>query len=348
MEYRAILLSALLAITVESNLEAATADGIIRVDPGSNAPLASLGEAPNFIGISEWFNSKPLTMQSLRGKVVILEFWTYSCINCLRSLDYLKHWNETYKDKGLVVIGVHTPEYPFETDPQNVQEAISRYGITYPVASDVRYETWNAYKNRFWPTTYLIDKNGVIRKKHIGEGGYTSMENAIRQLLSLEPLNLRRDNEFRFRVLTPEIHLGFQRAANYANEIRLEPNQIASYSYKEQLPANQVGLNGKWQVTKDAITAVGPDSTIGLNFLAGRVYIVLSGQSTEPVKVLLDGQPLPKKYYTDDMDAQGYIYVEADGKYDLINLHGSVERHSLTVTIPSGISAYEFSFGLEN
>lgn len=346
MDYGSILLSMALA-TAPADTVLPPQDGIKRMDKHGISPLMSLGEAPNFEGITEWFNSKPLTMESLRGKVVVLEFWTYSCINCLRSLDYLKHWHESYKDKGLVVIGVHTPEYPFETDPDNVQHAIERFGITYPVASDSRYETWNAYKNRFWPTTYLIDKNGIIRKKHIGEGGYASMENAIRQLLSLEPLNLKTDNELRFQVITPEIHLGFQRSENYAEEIRLEPNQIASYSYKEKLLPNQVGLHGKWQVTKDAITAVGPDCKIDLNFLAGRVYIVLSGMSSTPLTVLLDGAPLPKKYYTEDMDAAGQINMEADGKYDLIDLHGSIERHLLTVLIPSGISAYEFSFGLK-
>ena len=146
--------------------------------------LIDYGPAPDFAGIEKWLNSEPLAMASLRGKVVLVDFWTYSCINCLRTLPYVTKWYDSYKDKGLVVIGVHTPEFAFERQTRNVQTAIKRFKINYPVAQDNRYATWKAYNNQYWPAAYLIDRKGTIVLKHIGEGKYDEMENAIRVLLS--------------------------------------------------------------------------------------------------------------------------------------------------------------------
>ncbi|MFC7299525.1 thioredoxin family protein [Herminiimonas aquatilis] len=152
------------------------------------APAPALADAtkqtPEFVGIEKWLNSEPLTMQQLRGKVVLVDFWTYTCINCIRTLPYVKSWYEKYKDKGLVVIGVHTPEYPFERSTDNVKSAIKRFGITYPVAQDNQYATWNAYSNRYWPAVYLTNKKGQVVYKHFGEGSYQETEAAIKALLA--------------------------------------------------------------------------------------------------------------------------------------------------------------------
>jgi|SRR5690606_26167185 len=147
-------------------------------------PLASQGQAPEFTGIEKWLNSEPLTMQQLKGKVVLVDFWTYSCINCIRTLPHVKSWYDKYKDQGLVVIGVHTPEYPFERSTGNVQSAIKRLGIPYPVAQDNQYATWKAYNNRYWPAVYLSNKKGRIVYQHFGEGSYQETEATIRALLA--------------------------------------------------------------------------------------------------------------------------------------------------------------------
>ncbi|TAK92439.1 MAG: thioredoxin family protein [Burkholderiaceae bacterium] len=152
----------------------------------SAAPPATFdsGRAPEFTGIETWLNSKPLTLQELRGKVVLVEFWAYSCINCIRTLPYVTRWYDTYKDQGFIVVGVHTPEFPVEKETANVQKAIARFGIHYPVAQDNNYATWNAYQNQYWPARYLIDREGTIARTHIGEGDYEGMEAAIRELLA--------------------------------------------------------------------------------------------------------------------------------------------------------------------
>jgi thiol-disulfide isomerase/thioredoxin len=147
------------------------------------APLANPVPAPEFSGIDKWLNSEPLTLSGLRGKVVLVDFWTYTCINCARTLPYVKSWHAKYKDQGLVVVGVHTPEFPFERSTKNVSEALNRYGIEYPVAQDNRYATWEAYKNNYWPAFYLIDKQGKVTYTHFGEGEYKETEAAIQNLL---------------------------------------------------------------------------------------------------------------------------------------------------------------------
>jgi thiol-disulfide isomerase/thioredoxin len=165
--------------------------GLASPAPAANPVLVDHGIAPNFNGIEQWLNSEPLSMAGLRGKVVLVDFWTYSCINCLRTLPYVTKWHERYKDHGLVVVGVHTPEFPFERQTGNVQTAIKRFGIRYPVAQDNQYATWKAYDNQYWPAAYLIDRTGRIVLKHFGEGRYDEMESAIRMLLASESVPLK-------------------------------------------------------------------------------------------------------------------------------------------------------------
>ncbi|MEK9179194.1 MAG: redoxin family protein, partial [Patescibacteria group bacterium] len=209
--------------------------------------LSNLGMAPEFAGISNWLNSKrPLTMQELRGRVVLVDFWTYTCINCIRTLPYIKEWHKKYASKGLVVIGVHTPEFEFEKKKENVQNAISQYELTYPVAQDNNYSTWNAFNNQYWPAKYLIDKNGTIRYTHFGEGNYEETERVIQELLGekvttnqesvLSVPSLLYDNA----PLTPETYLGFSRADRYTNT-------------KDVIPLHFVRLSGEWNSQSEYI-----------------------------------------------------------------------------------------------
>jgi cytochrome c biogenesis protein CcdA/thiol-disulfide isomerase/thioredoxin len=217
--------------------------------------LPDYGRAPQLHLDGAWIGSQPLTLQQLRGKVVLIDFWTYSCINCLRTLPHLKAWYAAYHDKGLVIIGVHTPEFAFEHETSNVRAAVKRLGIKYPVMQDNRYKTWDNYANQYWPAEYLIDKQGHVRHTHFGEGEYDQTEALIRRLLA--------DNGARARhiadatpsgLLTPESYLGYARLTNYvgANPV---PNKFTNYTFPDSLPANTLAYDGTCRVGAQAITA---------------------------------------------------------------------------------------------
>ncbi len=290
----------------------------------------NFGPAPELVGIVNWINSPPLSLAALRGKVVLIDFWTYTCINCLRTLPYVEKWYADYEDKGLIVIGLHTPEFAFEKSPKNVAAAVMRLGIHYPVAQDNDYATWNAYHNQYWPAHYLIDQQGNLRFIHFGEGGYVDMENNIRQLLGLAPLN---ESEIVAKVVptSPETYLGSLRGHSYASGMEIQPGQTVDYNYSGTLGNDEVGLKGPWKVREECITAEGADCYLDYNFLATKVYIVLTGSSSTPIEVFLDGQPA------------GQVRVHGDRKYDIVTT--PYGRHQLSLKIPQGISAYAFTFG---
>lgn len=284
-------------------------------------------EAPRFTDVSAWINTQPLTMELLKGKVVLIDFWTYSCINCLRTLPFLKEWDKNYRDKGLVIVGVHTPEFAFEKDLSNVKTAVDNLGVLYPVALDNDYGTWRAYHNHYWPAHYLIDQKGIVRMIHFGEGAYGETENAIRDLLGMPPVEVLETKTIS-RPLTPETYLGSARADRYA--ITIHPGTY-TYSYKAPLVEDHVGLQGAFRMEEEAITSEGHQSFLDLNFLASHVYLVLSGKSTTPIEVQLDGK------------SEGQIFVDGDKKYDVVNT--TYGRHQLSLKIPKGIKAYAFTFG---
>lgn len=288
------------------------------------------GKAPELVGIVAWINSPPLSLKQLKGKVVLIDFWTYSCINCLRTLPYLEKWDERYKDKGLVIIGVHTPEFEFEKDLANIKRAAQQLGVHYPIAVDSNYETWQAYHNHYWPAHYLIDQNGNIRMVHFGEGAYVETENAIRSLLGLAPL-MESEPQQVTRPLTPETYLGLARSQRYNRQISLKPDITVNYSYSSLLANDEVGLKGLWKAEEQYIEAESDQSYITLNFQATQVYLVLSGKSAYPMQVYLDGS-LTKE-----------IVVDGDRKYDLVNT--GYGRHQLSVKVPKGVKAYVFTFG---
>jgi cytochrome c biogenesis protein CcdA/thiol-disulfide isomerase/thioredoxin len=295
------------------------------------AGLENFGQAPNFRGISEWINSRPLTIRDLRGKVVLVDFWTYSCINCLRTLPHLKAWYRAYRKAGLVIVGVHTPEFPFEHVVSNVRGATSRFGIRYPVAVDNRARTWDAYQNSAWPTEYLVDRSGGVREIKEGEGDYDGTEAKIRTLLGQRAPAQRAAVADRTptHLTTPESYLGWERLERYTGS-RIVPGREVRYRFSPTLGPDELSYDGQWRVEKQRIAA-GRGARLRLSFLAQDVYLVLSGHGS--VQVLVDGRPVQT--------------VRVSGLSRLYTLlHYAHEREGLLeLDFSPGISAYAFTFG---
>ena len=287
-------------------------------------------KAPELVGISDWLNSKPLTLAQLKGKVVLLDFWTYTCINCIRTLPHITQWYTKYKDKGLEIIGIHTPEFAFEKSKPHVEDAIKRFNITYPIALDNDYKTWKAYNNRYWPSHYLVDQNGIIVKTQFGEGNYTEMENAICALLNVPQCEKIDEPPFS-KPLTPETYLGFKRGDRYQPDLNIQANKPATYQPTKPLDDDQVGLTGTWTVAPDCVRSETDNSEIALNFVGNHVYIVMQSDKPQLLTVLLDGKPVPKKYRSHDMDAEGKILVHKPRMYEILDLKKDYGRHTLTL-----------------
>lgn len=313
----------------------------LKLENGLDFPYA----APKFAGISAWLNSQPLTMQQLRGKVVLVDFWTYSCINCVRTLPYLTDWDRKYRDQGLVIVGVHSPEFEFEKNIDNVKAAIAHDGIHYPVALDNDLDTWTNFDNRYWPAHYLIDRNGRVVYTHFGEGEYDVTENNIRYLLGLKgnaaPLVVA---ESRYSPgQTPETYLGYVRAENNAG--KLVRNATHRYAFPSALPANGWALNGKWKVAGEKIVAAEQGAALRLNFKARKVFLVLGTASGRPLQadILLNGKPVAGDAGKDA--PAGVVTVARNTLYELIDQHemknGVLEIHAQQ----PGLEAYAFTFG---
>ncbi|MGZ4338678.1 MAG: cytochrome c biogenesis protein DipZ [Gaiellaceae bacterium] len=290
--------------------------------------LPDYGTAPPLHLDGAWINSRPLTLDQLRGKVVLVDFWTYSCINCLRTLPHLESWYATYHDKGLVIVGVHTPEFAFEHVTSNVRAAVKRLGIAYPVLQDNRYKTWDNYANQYWPAEYLIDKHGHVRHTHFGEGEYDQTESLIRRLLGANGAHARAIADTTPNgLLTPESYLGYARLTNYVGRNPL-PDRFAQYSFPASLPANTLAYDGEWRVGAQAITA-GTNARLRLQFEASDVYIVMGGRGT--VRAYVDGKP----GRTLHVDAQRLYTVRA----------AKPSAGLLELRFSPGVQAYSFTFG---
>ncbi|HVV90942.1 MAG TPA: cytochrome c biogenesis protein DipZ, partial [Solirubrobacterales bacterium] len=312
-------------------------------------PLDDIGPAPEFTDTEDWFNTpgdKPLTMKGLRGKVVLIDFWTYSCINCIRTLPYLNAWYRRYAKDGLVIVGVHTPEFPFEREADNVEEAIKTDGIKYPVVQDNEMGTWNAYENLYWPAEYFVDAKGQVRFAHFGEGDYGEKEQVIRELLSEAghaPGRKRADAHGMAAepgVTTPESYLGSERAVDFTNG----PIKPGRQTFTLQEPGeNQLSYGGEWTIGEQPVTA-GKGARLDLNFGARRVYLVL-GSPGRPrrVKVLLDGRPIAPADDGSDVH-NGYVKVTNQRLYNLVELP-KVEHHVLELVPEAGVQGYAFTFG---
>jgi cytochrome c biogenesis protein CcdA/thiol-disulfide isomerase/thioredoxin len=316
----------------------------------SDSGLPVLGPAPEFIDNQQWFNTpgdRSLTLRSLRGRVVLVDFWTYSCINCLRTLPYLTAWDRRYRKDGLTIVGVHSPEFPFEKDAGNVEGAIERNGIHYPVAQDNDLATWNAYGNQYWPAEYFVDARGRVRFAHFGEGSYGEKEKVIRELLaeagSRPAVRPSRVHAIAPSpgVTTPETYLGAARAERFTNPM-LSPG-LHDFASAPTPADNEFAYRGRWRVTLESATATG-GSSLELNFGARRVYEVLgSPDHSRRMRVLLDGRPIPDNLAGSDVH-HGVVTVSAQRLYDLVDLP-KVEHRVLRLIPESGVTGYSFTFG---
>ncbi len=313
--------------------------------------LPVLGKAPEFTDNQQWFNTpgdRPLTLHGLRGRVVLVDFWTYTCINCIRTLPEVTAWDRRYRDEGLTVVGVHTPEFPFEREAGNVADAIAQNHIEYPVAQDNEYGTWEAYGNQYWPAKYLIDAQGRVRYVHFGEGEYGETEAAIRELLAeaghRPGARAKVDAETAAAgVTTPESYLGAGRALRFANGSIAAGTQDFTAS-ADEVPPDGLAYAGRWRISQEDATAVA-GARLDLNFGARRVFLVLGsrGGAPRPLRVLLDGEPLPQRFAGTDVH-NGVATIDAQRLYRLVELP-SAQRHVLTLEFAPGISGYAFTFG---
>ncbi len=296
--------------------------------------------APEFIGITKWLNTdQPLTIKALKGKVVLVDFWTYTCINCIRTLPHVTAWYDKYKDQGFVVIGVHTPEFEFEKDTKNVENAIKQYNIHYPVPQDNAYATWNNYSNQYWPAEYLIDAKGIIRRAHFGEGEYIETEQAIQALLKEagQPVNGGLEDiadQTPKARLSPETYLGSARMQYYYPGGSVG-NGTQNFTLATDLPKNSFSFGGEWTIMNEYAIA-GKNATLNYNFIANKVHLVLrlGTNKTAKVKIWLDEQVVD------------VITVDTDRLYNLIDLKDRVENHILKLEFETpGIEVFAFTFG---
>jgi cytochrome c biogenesis protein CcdA/thiol-disulfide isomerase/thioredoxin len=318
------------------------------------------GQLPDLKGAVQWLNSEPLTAEQLKGKVVLVDFWTYSCINCLRSLPYVKAWADKYRDQGLVVIGVHAPEFAFERDVKNVTKAMKDLGINYPVAIDNDYKIWRAFDNQYWPAHYFADAQGRIRYHHFGEGAYDESERVIQELLresgkgqitsdlidaSGKGVQQAADmNE----VKSPETYLGFERAENFVSPGGAKGDRAASYSTPQSLPLNSWGLDGQWNIAAERASLTAANGKISYRFHARDLHLVLGpGNDGKPVrfKVMIDGKA-PGDAHGTDVAPDGSGTVTEQRLYQLVRQPGDVADHTFSIEFSDpGVSAYAFTFG---
>ncbi|MBI2144775.1 thioredoxin family protein [Candidatus Woesearchaeota archaeon] len=314
--------------------------------------------APELAGISGWINSGPLAISELRGKVVLVDFWTYSCINCIRTLPYLNSWNEKYGDKGLVIVGVHSPEFGFEKDIENVKKAVAKYGIKYAVALDNDHSTWRAFKNNYWPRKYLIDANGRMRYDRIGEGGYEETEKKMQELLRERSSRVRLPDEMAVPVnavavnysaiATSEVYLGYEYArVNLGNEEGFKPGKDFSYALPpyDSLRKNLAYVGGTWKAHPDGLELSSDEGRIVLKYTAKDVNIVASpgGQPSE-LQVIIDGDFISEGDSGSDVD--GSMAVVSEQR--LHNLVSGKDYSTRTLEINirgKGFKMYTFTFG---
>jgi len=312
--------------------------------------LPVLGPAPEFVGNERWFNTpgdRPLTLDGLRGRVVLVDFWTYSCINCIRTFPYLKAWDERYRKDGLTIVGVHSPEFAFEKEADNVEGAIADNGIRYPVAQDNDFATWQAYGNQYWPAEYFIDAEGNVRYAHFGEGEYDEKERVIRELLAEaghpagKGMAGGRGISASRQVTTPETYLGAARAERFTNAM-LSPGSH-DFAAPAELPLNEFAFRGSWRISLESATAAG-DARLDLHFGARRVYLVLGSPGRErQVQVLLDGKPIEASAAGADVE-DGVVTVSDQRLYNLVDLPRAGD-HVLRLLPEAGVSGYAFTFG---
>jgi thiol-disulfide isomerase/thioredoxin len=317
-------------------------------------------ELPSLGGATGWLNSEPLTVEELRGKVVLVDFWTYTCINWLRTLGYVRAWAEKYADQGLVVIGVHTPEFPFEADPDNVRRAVKDMSVEYPVALDPEYAVWLAFDNRYWPATYIADAQARIRHHQFGEGGYAECEEVIQRLLREAGRNGIGDDltspaldgfeaQADWATLgSSETYLGYAQGQRFSSPGGAAHDEPRTYAVPEPLGLNRWALSGDWTIESRACVLNRPEGRIAFRFHARDVHLILGPPARGgpvPFSVQVDGEP-PGAAHGLDIDDQGRGAVSQQRLYQLIRERGPITDRTFEITfLGSGVEAYCFTFG---
>lgn len=310
--------------------------------------------APEFTSTGQWINSKPLKLADLRGKVILVDFWTYSCINCIRTLPYLQAWYNAYKDNGFVIIGVHTPEFAFEKITANVERAVKDNKLTYPVVQDNDMAIWTSFANHYWPAHYLIDKDGRVRREHFGEGEYNQTEKAIRSLLSEAGTVIRKDMTVRGHIhmpvdvqQTPETYLGYERGRNFANVRQFVSDQAIEYTLMDRIDQDDWSLGGKWQIGAMETRSETDDAVLRIKFSAKEVYLVMDGPKDATVTLKIDGKSVTKNRNGGGADVAeaGRVMIDVARLYKLIDLPVFAMGAVLDITVPKGVTVNAFTFG---
>ncbi len=308
--------------------------------------------APELKDIEDWINSDPVTLASLKGKVVLIDFWTYSCINCQRTQPYLNMWHNKYKDDGLVIIGAHAPEFAFEKVTDNVRQAVKEAKIQYPVALDNNFATWNAYDNQFWPAKYLIDKDGNVRYTHFGEGKYDETERTIQTLLKENGRTITDTIEKDTNGVsgqngqTPETYLSYGRGERFTNSENFKQDQSYNYTLTTDLPEHGWSLGGEWNIGAKESVAMSDTSLLRVKFSAKEVYLVMSGPRDKSVTLKLNNQQISKAVDGgSDVDANGQVHLNGARLYRLVKLSRFTKNQLLDITVPKGTTINAFTFG---
>lgn len=313
---------------------------------------------PDLVGIAYYLNTTPEELsKEIKGKVVLYDFWTYSCINCIRTLPYITAWDDKYSDQGLLIIGVHSPEFEFEKDPENVKMATVKHGISYPVVLDNDMKTWKAFENRYWPRKYIADHEGYLRYDHIGEGGYKETEKVIQHLLEERATSLGIQTaskellvdikEFEHSMFrTPELYFGYKFAQNrnqLGSEEGFQPEKTVSYSEPTNMELHKFYPVGYWKNHEDSMRLVSDTGSIKLPYNAKEVNIV-AGNNAE-LEIFLDGQILPAKYHGRDVMSNGTLKVSKAGLYNIISEESS-SSHTIEIKVSGkGFQIFTFTFG---
>jgi thiol-disulfide isomerase/thioredoxin len=330
-----------------------------------NIDKSQFKKAKNFTKISEYINTKPISLDDLKDKVVLVDFWTYSCINCIRTIPHLNEWYDKYSDKGLVIVGIHTPEFEFEKNSDNVKSAVQKFGIKYPILQDNDKETWNEYENRYWPRKYLIDDEGYIRYDHIGEGAYSETEKVIQALLTeraahlgMKNINLNEsqnvDSESRLEsqevnfsnIKSPELYFGYEFARSPLGNIEdFKPNQIASYNLLEnsEIKPNQIYLEGKWKNNPDNMELQSNNGSIILKYNSKSVNIVAGGENSN--FTVTQDRKLITNDLSKDASSEGKFVIDKQRLYNLVT-NKDYGEHTIEIDVKGkGFQIYTFTFG---
>jgi thiol-disulfide isomerase/thioredoxin len=308
---------------------------------------------PSLGGATGWLNSEPLGPAELRGHIVLVDFWTLTCINWLRTEPYIRAWSQAYRDDGLIVIGVHTPEFSFEHDLERVRQATKAMAIEYPVAADNDYAIWSAFGNNYWPALYFVDRDGIIRDQHFGEGRYEQSERVIQRLLgvkrelgSVEGFGVEAEADWD-NLRTPETYLGYERSDEFAPPNGATLEERVAYELPERLRLNQWALAGEWTIGREKVVLNQADGTIAYRFHARDAHLVLSRGAREPIpfRVLLDGEA-PGPSHGVDVDEDGNGVLREGRLYQLVREHDTVRERTLEIAFREpGAEAYVFTFG---